>query len=140
MAERSDVPLLERLRYLCIVGSNLDEFFEIRIASLKEQQRQSPDSMAEDGYTPDTAFGRIHVATHELVDRQNNLLIESILPALLEEGVGLMPHRDWNDATRPWPHEMFIRDFMPLLTPSGLDSALPFPRVYNKSLIYIVPL
>ena len=140
MAERPDVPLLERLRYLCIVGSNLDEFFEIRIASLKEQQRQSPDSMAEDGYTPDTAFGRIHVATHELVDRQNNLLIESILPALLEEGVGLMPHRDWNDTTRQWAHEMFVRDVMPLLTPIGLDPAHPFPRVYNKSLNFIVPL
>ena len=140
MAERPDVPLLERLRYLCIVGSNLDEFFEIRIASLKEQQRQSPDNVAEDGYTPDTAFGRIYVATHELVDRQNNLLIESILPALLQEGVGLLPHREWNEATRLWARETFVRDVMPLLTPIGLDPAHPFPRVYNKSLNFIVPL
>src|SRR5690606_2025422 len=100
MAERSDVPLIERLRYLCIVGSNLDEFFEIRIASLKEQQRQNPDKLAEDGYTPGTAFGRIHVATHELVDRQNDLLTNSVLPALLEEGVGLSQKRDWDVATR----------------------------------------
>ena len=62
MAERDDVPLLERLRYLCIVGSNLDEFFEIRIASLKEQIRQSPNVVADDGYTPALAFDRIHVA------------------------------------------------------------------------------
>ena len=140
MAERSDVPLLERLRYLCIVGSNLDEFFEIRIASLKEQQRQNPEQVAGDGYTPGTAFARIHVATHELVDRQNSLLIESVLPALWEEGVGLMASRDWNEATRQWAHETFVRDVMPLLTPIGLDPAHPFPRVYNKSLNFIVPL
>src|SRR5690606_5537404 len=78
MAERPEIPLLERLRYLCIVGSNLDEFFEIRIASLKEQQLQNPDQVAADGYTPGAAFGRIHVATHELVDRQNALLTDSV--------------------------------------------------------------
>src|SRR5690554_5558269 len=140
MAERDDVPLLERLRYLCIVGSNLDEFFEIRIASLKEQMRQNPDLLAADGYTPNAAFARIHMATHELVDRQNALLTEKVLPALLEEGIGLMPSRDWNEATRQWAHETFVRDVMPLLTPIGLDPAHPFPRVYNKSLNFIVPL
>lgn len=140
MAEREDVPLLERLRYLCIVGSNLDEFFEIRIASLKEQMRQNPDLLAADGYTPEAAFARIHVATHELVDRQNALLTQSVLPALLEEGIGLMPSWDWNEATRQWAHETFVRDVMPLLTPIGLDPAHPFPRVYNKSLNFIVPL
>ncbi len=140
MAERPEVPLLERLRYLCIVGSNLDEFFEIRIASLKEQQRQNPGLVAADGYTPDAAFERIHVATHELVDRQNALLTDSVLPALLEEGIGLIHNRDWNEATRQWAHEVFVRDVMPLLTPIGLDPAHPFPRVYNKSLNFIVPL
>ena len=140
MAERPEVPLLERLRYLCIVGSNLDEFFEIRIASLKEQQRQNPDQVASDGYTPDAAFGRIHVATHELVDRQNALLTDCVLPALLEEGIGLIHNRDWNETTRQWAHDVFVRDVMPLLTPIGLDPAHPFPRVYNKSLNFIVPL
>lgn len=140
MAERDDVPLLERLRYLCIVGSNLDEFFEIRIASLKEQMRQNPDLVAADGYSPDAAFARIHVVTHELVDRQNALLTDVIMPALMEEGIGLIPSRDWNEATRQWAHETFLRDVMPLLTPIGLDPAHPFPRVYNKSLNFIVPL
>ena len=140
MAERSDVPLLERLRYLCIVGSNLDEFFEIRISSLKEQQRQNPDQVAADGYTPDAAFGRIHVATHELVDRQNFLLTEAVLPALKKEGIALMPNSEWNEATRQWAHALFLRDVIPLLTPIGLDPAHPFPRVYNKSLNFIVPL
>src|SRR5690606_27870610 len=95
MAERSDVPLLERLRYLCIVGSNLDEFFEIRIASLKEQQRQNPAQLADDGYTPDAAFERIHVATHELVDRQNALLTDTVLPALCDEGIAFLHSREW---------------------------------------------
>ncbi|MFT0851873.1 polyphosphate kinase 1 [Achromobacter sp. F4_2707] len=140
MAERPEVPLLERLRYLCIVGSNLDEFFEIRIASVKEQQRLNPDLVAPDGYTPDAAFARIHVATHELVDRQNALLTDAVLPALLEEGVGLLPSRDWNDEVRKWAHDLFVRDVMPLLTPIGLNPTHPFPRVYNKSLNFIVPL
>lgn len=140
MAERPDVPLLERLRYLCIVGSNLDEFFEIRISSLKEQLSQNPDQVAPDGYTPGAAFARIHVATHELVDRQNELLIDSVLPALQKEGIDLMPTRDWNEETRKWAHEVFLRDVMPLLTPIGLDPAHPFPRVYNKSLNFIVQL
>ena len=140
MAERDDVPLIERLRYLCIVGSNLDEFFEIRVASLKEQLRQSPDSQAQDGYTPDTAFARIHVATHELVARQNQLLIESVLPALEAEGIELISSRNWNVETAQWAHNLFRREVIPLLTPIGLDPAHPFPRVFNKSLNFIVPL
>lgn len=140
MAERPEVPLLERLRYLCIVGSNLDEFFEIRIASLKEQLHQTPDVVGPDGYSPSAAFARIHVVTHELVDRQNALLTDSILPALQKEGIDIIPSKDWNDATRDWAHALFLRDVMPLLTPIGLDPAHPFPRVYNKSLNFIVPL
>ena len=140
MAERPDIPLLERLRYLCIVGSNLDEFFEIRIASLKEQLHQNPDLVAADGYTPSTAFARIHVATHELVARQNALLIDSVLPDLENEGIALLSSRNWGEDVRQWAHALFMRDVMPLLTPIGLDPAHPFPRVYNKSLNFIVPL
>lgn len=140
MAEREDVPLLERLRYLCIVGSNLDEFFEIRVASLKEQLRQNPDQVGADGFTPHTAFARIHVATHELVERQNQLLIDSVLPALEAEGIALIHSRDWNEETTQWAHALFRREVIPLLTPIGLDPAHPFPRVFNKSLNFIVPL
>lgn len=140
MAERQEVPLLERLRYLCIVSSNLDEFFEIRVSSLKEQLRENPDAIGPDGYTPRTAFARIHVATHELVEHQNTLLTDVILPALHEEGIGLLTNRDWNEETRAWAHALFMRDVMPLLTPIGLDPAHPFPRVSNKSLNFIVPL
>jgi len=140
MAERPEVPLLERLRYLCIVGSNLDEFFEIRISSLKEQLRQNPDQVAADGYTPGAAFERIHVATHELVDRQNALLTQSVMPALRKEGITFLPSWEWDEGMRQWAHALFLRDVIPLLTPIGLDPAHPFPRVYNKSLNFIVPL
>ena len=140
MAERTDVPVLERLRYLCIVGSNMDEFFEIRMASLKEQQRQTPELRAVDGMTPDEAFDRVQRAAHALVDRQSRLLMGDVMPKLMEHGVGLIYSTGWTDLQREWAHGIFRRDVMPLLTPIGLDPAHPFPRVYNKSLNFIVAL
>src|SRR5690606_18098082 len=140
MAENPATPLLERLRYLCIVSSNLDEFFEIRISSLKEQQRQNPGQVGADGYTPGEAFERVHVATHELVDRQNSLLTNDVLPKLRKEGIALLDPASWSEALREWAHAGFEREVMPMLTPIGLDPAHPFPRVYNKSLNFIVSL
>ncbi|WP_322998897.1 polyphosphate kinase 1 [Castellaniella sp.] len=140
MAERLDVPPLERLRYLCIVGSNLDEFFEIRMASLKEQQRQTPELLGADGMAPGEAFDRVQRAAHALVDRQNRLLTGEVMPKLMECGVGLIYSTGWTDLQREWAYGVFLRDVMPLLTPIGLDPAHPFPRVYNKSLNFIVSL
>lgn len=140
MAERPDTPALERLRYVCIVGSNLDEFFEIRVSSLKAQIAQHPHLMGPDGLTTEEAFERVQQAVHLLVDRQYALLNEQVLPALKAEGVVLHQAADWNAAQRKWAREVFHRDVMPLLTPIGLDPAHPFPRVYNKSLNFIVPL
>lgn len=140
MAERIDVPILERLRYLCIVGSNLDEFFEIRIASLKEQQLQTPDLLGVDGMTAEQAFDRVQRAVHALVDRQNRLLIGEVMPKLLDCGVGLIYSSTWTELQKQWAYEVFCRQVMPLLTPIGLDPAHPFPRVYNKSLNFIVSL
>lgn len=140
MAEASSTPLLERLRYLCIVSSNLDEFFEIRIASLKEQQRQTPGLVGVDGYTPGETFERVQAAAHELVERQNHVLTEQVLPQLRDEGIGLLKPAQWDSALRDWAYACFLREVMPLLTPIGLDPAHPFPRVYNKSLNFIVAL
>ncbi|NYT86356.1 polyphosphate kinase 1 [Pollutimonas harenae] len=140
MAENSSTPVLERLRYLCIVSSNLDEFFEIRISSLKEQQRQTPGVIGGDGYSPGEAFERVQAATHELVDRQNSLLTKQVLPVLKAEGIALLDPPEWSDALHDWAHAGFEREVMPLLTPIGLDPAHPFPRVYNKSLNFIVSL
>ncbi|AUL46456.1 RNA degradosome polyphosphate kinase [Bordetella trematum] len=140
MAENPATPLLERLRYVCIVSSNLDEFFEIRISSLKEQQRQNPKVIGPDGRTPDEAFEEVQSAVHALVSRQYDLLNDQILPRLQKEGIALHHASEWDEAQQAWAHEVFLRDVMPLLTPIGLDPAHPFPRVYNKSLNFIVAL
>lgn len=140
MAENPSTPLLERLRYLCIVSSNLDEFFEIRISSLKEQIAQAPHTVRADGYTPTEAFACVQQATHELVDKQNQLLLNHVLPALMEEGIGLLRAPQWNEEQLQWAYDTFSREVKPLLTPIGLDPAHPFPRVYNKSLNFIISL
>lgn len=140
MAENPRVPLLERLRYVCIVSSNLDEFFEIRISTLKEQQRQTPTLVGPDGMTADEAFERVQVKVHALVASQYALLNDDILPRLQAEGIVLHHASEWNAQQQEWAREVFNRDVMPLLTPIGLDPAHPFPRVYNKSLNFIVAL
>ena len=140
MAEQPDTPLLEKLRYVCIVSSNLDEFFEIRISSLKAQQAQFPNLRGPDGLTAAEALEKVQVEVHEMVDKQYSLLNDHIYPQLKTEGVVLHHASEWNDAQRSWAHDVFIRDVMPLLTPIGLDPAHPFPRVYNKSLNFIVSL
>ena len=140
MAEYDSTPLLERLRYLCIVSSNLDEFFEIRISSIKEQLAQHSTVVGDDGYTPAEAFELVQVAARRLIERQNSLLIDAVLPSLEKEGIGLSDSETWSDEQRHWAHTTFINQIMPLLTPIGLDPAHPFPRVYNKSLNFIVSL
>ncbi|HUG57280.1 MAG TPA: polyphosphate kinase 1 [Candidimonas sp.] len=140
MAENRGTPLLERLRYLCIVSSNLDEFFEIRISSLKEQQRQNPSLVGADGYTPGEAFELVQTAAHDLVHKQNSLLTHDVLPKLKAEGIALLEPAGWSDELRAWAHAAFEREVMPMLTPIGLDPAHPFPRVFNKSLNFIVSL
>ena len=140
MAERDSTPLLEKLRYLCIVSTNLDEFFEIRISSVKEQQRQNPSAAGADGRTPDQTFDLVQAAAHELTARQNELFINHVLPELRTEGIELFEPTSWSEPVRDWIKASFDRDIMPLLTPIGLDPARPFPRVYNKSLNFIVSL
>ncbi len=140
MAMNQANPLLERLRYLCIVSSNLDEFFEIRISSLKEQERQFPNVPGDDGMTPSAAFELVQLRVHELVDRQYALLNKDIFPALRKRGVSVLAPREYTEAVSAWASDVFLNEVLPLLTPIGLDPAHPFPRVYNKSLNFIVSL
>ncbi len=140
MAENADVPLLERLRYLCIVSTNLDEFFEIRISSLKEQQRQNPAHVGGDGRLPEQAFEQVQLAAHALTQRQDALLMDTLLPGLREEGIVVFEPDAWSTEVQAWASTHFQQKVMPLLTPIGLDPARPFPRVYNKSLNFIVSL
>jgi polyphosphate kinase len=140
MAEDNTTPLLERLRYLCIVGSNLDEFFEIRVSSLKEQMRSFPLLRGPDGLTAGQAFEQVQEVVHKLVHKIYVLLNSEILPKLQAEGIYAHPPSEWNEVQTEWAHEVFVRDVMPLLTPIGLDPAHPFPRVLNKSLNFMVTL
>ncbi|TFV93974.1 polyphosphate kinase 1, partial [Oxalobacteraceae bacterium OM1] len=137
-AEDPSIPLMERLRYLCIVSSNLDELFEVRLASLLAQDRIDGSAPA----TPALVASLDHISgeCHKLVERQYELLNTEILPALARNGIHLLRHQDRNDAQRAWVKEYFEREVRPLLTPIGLDPAHPFPQVVNKSLNFIVEL
>ncbi len=139
-AEDTDTPLLERLRFLCIVSSNLDEFFEIRVAELKETIRINLSSAGRDGMTPGEVFAAVSRIAHEIVERQYRLLNENILPELAKAGVRFLRRNDLNEAQRAWVREYFFSEMMPVLTPIGLDPAHPFPRVFNKSLNFAVEL
>lgn len=137
-AEDPGIPLLERLRYLCIVSSNMDEFFEVRVASLLAAG-SAGGSMA--GHPALIAhLERVGKECHALVERQYEILNNDVLPALRDAGVHLLRDHDRNDAQRAWVKEYFEREVRPLLTPIGLDPAHPFPQVVNKSLNFIVSL
>ena len=139
-AEDASHPLLERLRYLCIVSSNLDEFFEIRVAGLKEQINLDSPSSGPDGMNPKTVYNLVSEKSHELVARQYQLLNESILPLLAEQGIRFIRRSDWNESQREWIKAFFFKELMPVLTPIGLDPSHPFPRVLNKSLNFAIEL
>jgi polyphosphate kinase len=135
-AERADVPLLERLRFLTIVSSNLDEFFEVR-AALHLTAFQSGDTKGE--YTG-KSFGAVAAAAHRLVERQYALYNDALLPAFGKQGIAIISHGERNAAQKAWVHEYFEREVRPLLIPVGLDPSHPFPQVANKSLNFIVRL
>jgi polyphosphate kinase len=137
-AEDPQVPLLERLRYLCIMSSNMDEFFEVRVASLLAQS--STNGPLTDHPALINSLERVAAEVHNLIVLQYATLNHEILPKLAKEGVYLLRNKDRNDAQRAWIKEYFDSEVRPLLTPIGLDPAHPFPQVVNKSLNFIVSL
>jgi polyphosphate kinase len=139
-AEDTAIPLLERLKYLCIVSSNLDEFFEIRVAGLKEQIHLDGVPSGPDGMDARQTLKRVNEQARQIIARQYQMLKEELLPALEKEGVRFLRRTLWNDAQRAWVKEFFFNEVMPVLTPIGLDPAHPFPRVLNKSLNFAVEL
>ncbi len=142
LAQASDpsVPLLERLRFLCIVSSNLDEFFEVRVAGLKAQIEMGADHPGVDGKPPSRVFREVSKVAHELVTNQYQLWNDDVLPMLAREGIRFLRRPAWTDAQREWIKAFFFREIMPVLTPIGLDPAHPFPRILNKSLNFAVQL
>jgi polyphosphate kinase len=135
-AERDDVPLLERLRYLCIVSSNLDEFFEVRA----EPHLSAHQSNDHKGLFTVASYQRLSDSLHALVARQYALYNEQLLPAFAKKGIRLISHGERNAAQRAWVRQYFDHEVRPLLIPVGLDPSHPFPQVANKSLNFIVRL
>jgi len=140
LAQDPAVPLLERLRFLCIVSSNLDEFFEIRVAGLREQLRVKAPMVGTTLHELKTHIGEIGLGAQALVAAMYRTLNEQILPALTASGVRMLRSAERTAAQRAWVADYFQREIRPLLTPIGLDPAHPFPQVVNKSLSFIVEL
>ncbi|MGA7749811.1 MAG: polyphosphate kinase 1 [Gallionella sp.] len=139
-AEDTTIPLLERLKYLCIVSSNLDEFFEIRVAGLKEQFKLGGIAAGADGMTAKQTLKLVREQAHQMIERQYQLFNADIIPALAGQGIKFLRRTHWNEAQQTWVKDFFFREVMPVLTPIGLDPAHPFPRVLNKSLNFAVEL
>jgi polyphosphate kinase len=133
-------PLLERLKFLCIVSSNMDEFFEIRVAGLKEQIKFKSIVTGPEKMSPRQVFDQVSREAHILVEQQYKLLNEVILPAMARQDIRFLRRTHWNPEQSEWIKAYFFREVMPVLTPIGLDPAHPFPRVVNKSLNFAVEL
>ena len=139
-AKDDSVPLLERLRFLCIAASNLDEFFEIRVAGLKQQLAYGATQRGPDNLGPGEQLQRISERVHDLVDDQYRVLNDMLIPTLEEEHIRFIRRRDWGKRHADWIKRYFARELVPVLSPIALDPAHPFPRVLNKSLNFIVTL
>ena len=140
-AKNRENPLLERLRFLCIANRNLDEFFEIRVAGLKQQiEYGSLIPTGPDNITPEEALARVSEVTHDIVDEQYDTLNNILLPELEVEGIRFFRREQWTGKLEDWVRRYFVNDLLPVLTPIGLDPAHPFPRVLNKNLNFIVSL
>src|ERR1700681_1750777 len=134
------VPLLERLKFLCISSSNLDEFFEIRVAGLKQLLELGSTQVGPDGLAIADQLAAIHQRATGLVRDQYACLNDVLLPALADAGIEVLDEADWDADTRAWVERHFLAEVEPVLSPLGLDPARPFPRIQNKSLNFIVRL
>ncbi|MFN7137188.1 MAG: polyphosphate kinase 1, partial [Thermomonas sp.] len=136
-AQDPSVPLLERLRYLCISCTNLDEFFEIRGGAVRHAvELNLPAGM--DGIDPALLLNKIHERAAALVEAQYRCFYDELRPALADEGIRLLQREQWTPAQREWLRRHFVEEIMPVLSPLGLDPAHPFPKILNKSLNVVV--
>lgn len=141
MVARASVPLAERLRYLCIVSSNMDEFFEIRVSDLVDEMREAglwPHAVGTSVHG--TSYARIAARAHALVDAQYRLFNDALMPLMARHGIVILNHAQRTPAQRKWVAEVFGREVRPLLAPIALDPSHPFPQVINKALNFIIQL
>ena len=139
-ARDSKTPLLERLRFLCISSTNMDEFFEVRVASHIQKLESGSVQAGPDNMGPQEILKAISSKAHELVDLQYRVLNDELIPALQKENIRFIKRGDWTEQQEHWLHNFFEEDLLSVLSPLGLDHAHPFPRIQNKSLNFIVSL
>ena len=135
-----DVPLLERLRFLCITCTNLDEFFEIRVAALKQRIEIGAPAQGPEKLSAQQIFDSIRQTMLGVVQQQYELLNEVLFPEMTKAGVVFLQSHEWNDEQQDWLQQYFLEQVVPVLTPLTFDPSRPFPRILNKSLNFIVRL
>jgi polyphosphate kinase len=135
-----ELPLLERLRFLCISCTNLDEFFEIRVAGLKQRLEIGAPAQGPERMPAQEVFDKVHAEVAHLIRRQYELLNDVMFPELTNAGVRFVQSHEWNEEQQSWLSEYFDEQVVPVLTPLTFDPSRPFPRILNKSLNFIVRL
>ncbi|MBA2652692.1 MAG: polyphosphate kinase 1 [Tatlockia sp.] len=140
LAKNESIPLLERMRFLCICSGNLDEFFEIRVAGLKEKIALASRRPNIDGLNPDEIFSQLSKKAHLLSDELYYIFNKELLPAMAQENIHFLSAEDWNDDIHLWAKHYFKNEILPIVSPIALDLAHPFPRLFNKSLNFIISL
>jgi polyphosphate kinase len=137
-AKDAKIPLLERVRFLCISCANLDEFFEIRVAGLRELLEAGAVQTSADGLSVQEQLKNIRTRAVRLVDEQYQVLNDVLMPELARNGVMFVEPETWTDAQEKWLTDYFAREVEPVLSPLALDPARPFPKILNKSLNFAV--
>ena len=140
LAEDESIPLLERLQFLCISSTNLDEFFEVRVSGVKQMIELGSVQAGADNMMPNEVLKAVSQRVRRLVDDQYRVLNEVMLPLLEAKGVRTLKRGEWSGKQEAWLRDYFEEELMPVLSPLGLDPAHPFPRILNKSLNFIVSL
>jgi polyphosphate kinase len=130
--------VLERVKFLCISCANLDEFFEIRVASLKELVEAGAVQPGPDGVSVPDQLTAISARAARLMDEQYELLNGVLMPELAQHGVIFESPETWSDTQAAWIADYFVREVEPVLSPLALDPARPFPKILNKSLNFAI--
>lgn len=140
LAKDERIPLLERMRYLCICTGNLDEFFEIRVAGLKEQIALGSRKLNIDGLRADEIFSQLSKKAHLFTDNLYHIFNKQLLPAMRQENIHFLQNEEWTEDVHLWAKHYFKNEILPIVSPIALDLAHPFPRLFNKSMNFIISL
>ena len=138
-SQDSQNPLLERLKFLCIVSSNLDEFFEVRVAGLKQQIESEVVERGQDGRTPSETLREASQRMREMVHGQYQTWSQSIQPELAAAGIQFMRFSELRQEELEWVDQFYFEEVASVLTPLGIDPAHPFPELLNNCLLYTSP-